>query len=404
MGINEDIGRAADEIIDRVADAVKNGNYEHLSSDINQSVQRSKRNISERRNTDNINVSSSGQIGQCYNPYMSGTSRPKTMEQVREAKEHRTAFMGSVSLDNRFGSSVKLAAYTVLVVFNSFMAMIFAILAITSGVSGDSTTCIVMIVMLGVFGGLDGIFIHFRRSTKRNQTVNALFKKYQQIIGTREYFAIDDLCVKTGQSYEIVVGELENMMNAGIMPGSSFDNNKRTILLSDYARAQYNALMQDVMARQEADNRLPHEAIEILKKGDEYIARIHRANDLIPEESMSGKLDDLENIMKKIFGEVRRSPEKRNDLRKLMDYYLPTTLKLVEAYADMENQPDTENITSMKKEIENSLDVINEVCRNIFDAMFDDENWDITSDINVMKSMMQQDGLVHDDSTLKSAD
>ena len=75
---------------------------------------------------------------------------------------------------------------------------------------------------------------------------------------------------------------------------------------------------------------------------------------------------------------------------------LNTTNKLVQAYADAENQPDTENISQIKKEIEDSLDMINAACEKIFDEMFTDDAWDISSDINVMKRMMEQDGLVDD--------
>lgn len=375
MGINEDIGRAADEIIDRVTDAVKNGNYAHLSSDLQQTVRRS------------------------FNPYAAGASGRNSMQQVKNEKEHRTAFMRKAPAGASLAATATI--FTIFAVINSLIAFIFAAAAVVTGLIGARLTSTIMIVGLCVFGGLDAIFIHFMRGARKDQARNALFTRYQQIVGTKEYFSIEDLMIATGQTHEQVIDDLKSMMNAGMLPGATIDANETTLMLSDYARGQYRTLMQNTESKQKADKGLPQDAIEILKKGDEYIARVHRANDLIPEESMSDKLSDLESIMKKIFAEVRRSPEKRNDLRRLMDYYLPTTLKLIEAYVELESKPDTENISSMKEEIEGSLDVINEACRKIFDAMFEEDNWDITSDINVMKSMMKQDGLV-DDSTLKS--
>ena len=74
----------------------------------------------------------------------------------------------------------------------------------------------------------------------------------------------------------------------------------------------------------------------------------------------------------------------------------------MQAYADAENQPDTENISQIKKEIEDSLDMINAACEKIFDEMFTDDAWDISSDINVMKRMMEQDGLVDDMKEMKN--
>lgn len=109
---------------------------------------------------------------------------------------------------------------------------------------------------------------------------------------------------------------------------------------------------------------------------------------------MSSKLFRLENIMKKIFEQVEKNPESAKDLRKFMEYYLPTTTKLLRAYVDLDKQPEVDNIRKTKKEIESSLDVINDAFEQLLDDMFQDVAWDISSDISVMKTMMAQDGLV----------
>ena len=148
-----------------------------------------------------------------------------------------------------------------------------------------------------VFGMLAAIFAHFLNGTKKEQELNSIFIKYQHIIGNSEYFSIDDLCVKTGQAKDEVVADFKRLMSAGMLPGASIDSGKTTLILSDYARIEYKNLLRNEQNRQEADKGLPQEAIDILQKGDEYIARIHMANDLIPGEAMSDKLDDLEVMM-----------------------------------------------------------------------------------------------------------
>ena len=81
-------------------------------------------------------------------------------------------------------------------------------------------------------------------------------------------------------------------------------------------------------------------------------------------------------------------------MRKLIEYYLPTTAKLLNAYIDLEKQPEVgDNIKNTKIEIENTLDTINDAFEKLLDSMFEDMAWDISSDINVMKNMMAQDGL-----------
>ncbi|MDD6427857.1 5-bromo-4-chloroindolyl phosphate hydrolysis family protein [Candidatus Weimeria sp. HCP3S3_B5] len=382
MGFNEDFGRTCDQIIDRVTDAVKNGNYSNLSSDITDTVKR--------------NMSSSAyrpyRQPQTANPYI----RNNTMQQVNESKLHSTPFMTRPADTSALSATAGLLlGFTVV---NFIVVAVFIILALVSGMVPflGGGLRILFIVAACVFGGLGGVFIHFLRKTNRQKQARLIFNRYRQILGNSEYASIDDISARAGEPHEKVIEDLKTMMGADLLPGASVDPEETTLILSQYARGQYKALLFNQSQKAEAEKGLPEEAVELLRQGDQYIARIHRANDLIPEEGMSEKLDDLEDIMKKIFAEVRRSPEKRDDLRRLMDYYLPTTMKLVDAYSQMETRPQTDNISSTKQEIENSLDVINEACRKLFDTMFEEESWDISSDINVMKTMMKQDGLVDD--------
>ena len=109
---------------------------------------------------------------------------------------------------------------------------------------------------------------------------------------------------------------------------------------------------------------------------------------------MSDKLYRLEDIMRRIFGQVRKNPACASDLRRFMDYYLPTTTKLLTAYVELDRQPvQGENISRTRKEIEDSMDTINDAFEKILDGMFSDMAEDISVDISVMKTMLEQDGL-----------
>ena len=86
------------------------------------------------------------------------------------------------------------------------------------------------------------------------------------------------------------------------------------------------------------------------------------------------------------------------DLDKLMDYYLPTTVKLLDAYEEMVSQPvQGENIRNSKKEIEDTLDTLNIAFEKILDSIFQNEAWDISSDISVLHTILAQEGLTRDD-------
>jgi 5-bromo-4-chloroindolyl phosphate hydrolysis protein len=112
---------------------------------------------------------------------------------------------------------------------------------------------------------------------------------------------------------------------------------------------------------------------------------------------MSNKLYKLENIMNKIFEQVKKDPSSADELHKLMNYYLPTTKKLLSAYVELDKQDSAgENVMQTKREIDMAMDTINLAFEKLLDSLFQDMAWDISSDISVMKTMMAQDGLTNE--------
>jgi len=77
-----------------------------------------------------------------------------------------------------------------------------------------------------------------------------------------------------------------------------------------------------------------------------------------------------------------------------MNYYLPTTLKLLRSYATLEKQGiNGENITSAKENIGRILDTLATGYAQQLDQLFESDVIDIAADINVLENLMQQDGL-----------
>jgi len=99
----------------------------------------------------------------------------------------------------------------------------------------------------------------------------------------------------------------------------------------------------------------------------------------------------------KIFDRVEQNPASVGDIRKLMEYYLPTTIKLLQAYQDLDAQPvQGENIISSKKEIEKTLDTLNRAFEKLLDDLFQETAWDVSTDISVLHTMLAQEGLTED--------
>ena len=136
------------------------------------------------------------------------------------------------------------------------------------------------------------------------------------------------------------------------------------------------------------------ETRSILAEGREFISHIHECNEKIPDETMTQKLDVLENVVTRIFQQVEQKPESAPDLHRMMSYYLPITRKLIDAYIELDDQNlKGENATKTRREIELSLDTINSAFETFLDSFFEDTAWDISSDISTLKTMMARDGL-----------
>ena len=87
-------------------------------------------------------------------------------------------------------------------------------------------------------------------------------------------------------------------------------------------------------------------------------------------------------------------PDCAGELRRFMDYYLPTTVKLLDAYEELDRQPvQGENIRNGKQEIEKTLDTLNLAFEKLLDSLFEDTAWDVATDISVLQTMLAQEGL-----------
>ena len=102
-------------------------------------------------------------------------------------------------------------------------------------------------------------------------------------------------------------------------------------------------------------------------------------------------------LVKRIFQRAQTNPEVLPDMKKLMDYYLPMTVKLLTAYADMDAQPvQGETILASKREIEGTLDMLNTAYEKLLDELFMDTALDVSSDISVLNTLLAQEGLTTD--------
>ena len=234
------------------------------------------------------------------------------------------------------------------------------------------------------------------------------FRNYVKALGAREYCNTAELAQRTGRTVKAVVKDLKKMIRKGWFLQGHLDAKGTCLMTSNEAYAQYNALMErmsrekaereaaEARARQEYEKLTP-EVQSIIKQGDDYVRKIREANDAIPGEEISAKISRTEMLVDRIFDRAEQNPDSVDDIGKLMQYYLPTTIKLLEAYEKLDAQPvQGENILSSKQEIEKTLDTLNIAFEKLLDDLFQDTAWDLSTDISVLHTMLAQEGLTED--------
>lgn len=132
----------------------------------------------------------------------------------------------------------------------------------------------------------------------------------------------------------------------------------------------------------------------LLSERDKAISEMRRLNDSIKDPEISAHIDHLEELTGKIIGHVEEHPEKLGQIRRFMDYYLPTTLKLLNAYDRMDDAGISGvNIDGTKGKISAMMDTISTAFEKQLDALFGDEALDISTDITVMEQMLAREGI-----------
>lgn len=232
------------------------------------------------------------------------------------------------------------------------------------------------------------------------------FDIYRRVLGQKTQCALDRLARSVGKSEKFVRRELWKMIGKGLFREGHMDREETCLITSDetYQYFEQSRLQLEERQRQEAASvqkaAAPHDpqVQEVLERGNAFIAQIRRCNDAIPGEEISAKISHMEMIVRRIFERAEAHPEIVPDLKKLMDYYLPMTVKLLNAYADMDAQPvQGENIQSSKREIEDTLDTLNRAFEKLLDSVFADTAMDVSSDISVLNTLLAQEGLTEDD-------
>lgn len=307
-----------------------------------------------------------------------------------------------------------------LTVFGSIGFGITGLAIITLCIIGQITARIaffgtIALYLLPLF--LISLILFYRGSRIRSRLRR--FKRYIEIFQNNSYYTFKELSDHLSKSKKSIIKDLRKMILIGMFPEGHIDKQETCIILNRECYMKYLELQQNEYQQKKsvpedtknfqgsdqqssptssAKDVVDEESRTAIENGRSYIRQIKEANDAIPGEAISKKLFYLEALLNKIFNYVEQHPDQLPQIQKFMNYYLPTTLKLVNAYKDFDKESvQGENITSAKKEIDLTLDTINQAFEKLYDSFFLNAAMDISTDISVLETLLAQEGLTQKD-------
>ena len=245
-----------------------------------------------------------------------------------------------------------------------------------------------MPMLMSLTGGIGCLFGGWHIRTSRRMR-----RKIDKIVGDAKYMYIQDIADALPCSYDKCCKHLENCIDEGLFgPDAYLDMRCKCLVVSQRPPEPTPAPAPKPEKQPEKQTDMPEQ--------DQYkkiLDELRRVNDAIPDEEMSDKISRLEAVSAKIFEQAKSDPDKLPQMRKFMDYYLPTSLKLLNTYAELDNQGvEGENISESKRRIEQTMDTLVKAFENQLDRLFASDALDVSTDIDVMQNMLRADGLTGD--------
>ena len=228
-------------------------------------------------------------------------------------------------------------------------------------------------------GGMFTMGIGFLKTRLANRQ-----RLYLGAIGKKKSVFLSDLAQATGFSQRKVEKDIQKMLSDGTLPQGYIDRASGRLVLTKegYTPPEPEQTAKVVGEATQED------------KDRAILLQIRAINDAIPGDEMSRKIDRIEEITGKILAYAREHPAKSSELRSFLNYYLPTTLKILNAYAQMDSQGISgENIDAAKRRIEDMMDKVVDGFEKQLDQLFRSDAMDITADVEVLERMLKKDGL-----------
>lgn len=227
------------------------------------------------------------------------------------------------------------------------------------------------------------------------------FDTYEELVGYKSWEFVEDIAICSKRKETLVLKDLRRAIKRKLIPQGHFSQENRVLMVSNKVYdaymekpAVYDRYFQQMMEDRHRERSRTRRIAQLMEQGEQYIQKIHGYGTLAKDKNVARKIARMENLVSKIFHEVDVNPKQANSLGVFLNYYLPTTEKLLDAYVSLdEKQATGKQSAQTKKEIEEAVSTIVTAFEGILEKLYEEYEMDIASDIAALELSMKQDGL-----------
>ncbi|MGN0421055.1 MAG: 5-bromo-4-chloroindolyl phosphate hydrolysis family protein [Acetatifactor sp.] len=397
MNDNESWKGIGEEIRKSVLEALDSGNFENLGNAVFDTVADTMRTVSEQ-------VGKTVSVNQTRVMSEVTKARQEARRQAEAMKKKKPSVAARVLAPFRSIGSVSNVLLKVFGGIATGLTGAFALIMMLASIM-DATLFPLLLFSLGLLAGSIGMILVGVMQKKRLDKA----EYYLKLAGNNHYINVSDIAQFTNESKKKVLAELRQFIRQGFYPEGHLDSKGTCLMLdnkiySEYLEIEKQRRIQAKEAREakrSEQESIPEQSAvvkteleQLIAEGQVYIDQLRIMNDHIQGEEISAKLFRLESLLKQIYARLEEHPEQLPQLKKFLEYYLPTTLKLVAAYEEFDAMSEQgPNIVEAKAEIEKTMDTINDAFAELLNRLYRDTAFDVTTDAQVLQTMLAQEGL-----------
>ena len=225
------------------------------------------------------------------------------------------------------------------------------------------------------------------------------YEVYYKVLHFKSIELVTDLAAFSKELEKNVINDLKRATEDKLIPQGHFVMEQDVFMVSDQVfekyqekKSTYDRYFKRILDERRRMLERTADMAKVMKKGEYYIEKIQESKSIIKDKNISQILDKMDGLVQMIFYELDVYPQQLEKLGLFLNYYLPTTDKLLEAYIDADSkQIKGKNLTKTKKEIERTLGSINDAFERTLDKFYQEKEIDIAGEIAALEIMMQQE-------------